>query len=105
MKGVHPVFHVSVLRKYHPDSIEGRRQEKPDPIEVQGEEEWEVEEALNCRRKGRRRQFLISWKGYAPEENSWEPETNLTNCGKLLKNFQTKFPDAAANYKKTRRFK
>jgi hypothetical protein len=64
MKGVHPLFHVSVLRKRAVDLIEGRWQEDPGPVIVNGEEEWEVEEILDCRRKGKRLKYLVSWKGF-----------------------------------------
>ncbi|KAI7943923.1 hypothetical protein MJO28_011451 [Puccinia striiformis f. sp. tritici] len=105
MKGVHPVFHVSMLRKYQVDTIEGRGRPEPQPVEVLGEEEWEVEEVLDCKGKGKRRRYLISWRGFGPAENSWEPESNLTNCQELLNQFKKRFPDAARKHKKTRRFK
>ncbi|KNE98346.1 hypothetical protein PSTG_08422 [Puccinia striiformis f. sp. tritici PST-78] len=105
MKGVHPVFHVSMLRKHQVDTIEGRRRSAPQPVEVLGAEEWEVEEVLDCKGWGSRRRYLISWKGFGPEENSWEPEGNLDNCSELLEEFKKKYPDAAAKHKTTRRCK
>ena len=44
---------------------------------VDGEEEYEVEAILDCRRRRGQLQFLIKWKGYGLEENSWEPERNI----------------------------
>lgn len=35
------------------------------------------------------REFLIKWKGYPNEENSWEPEANLTGCVLKLNGFCT----------------
>ena len=34
--------------------------------------EYEVKDILAVRWKGRERQFLIRWKGYDDDENSWE---------------------------------
>jgi hypothetical protein len=53
MQKVHPVIYVLVLQKHTADSIEGRRHKPPDPIEIEGQEEWEVEDLLDCRKKGK----------------------------------------------------
>lgn len=80
----HDVFHVSLLRRYKSD---GRTQPPPPPMEVEGEFEYEVEAILADRPSGRRgaqREFLLKWKGYGPENNTWEPEGNLSGCRQLL---------------------
>ncbi|KNE88974.1 hypothetical protein PSTG_17572, partial [Puccinia striiformis f. sp. tritici PST-78] len=105
MRGTHPVFHVSVLRKHALDTIGGRGYEEPAPVQIEGEDEWEVEEILNCKKRGKRREYLVAWKGYRPEANSWEPENNLTNSKELLDDFNKKFSEAATKYKRTRRRK
>jgi hypothetical protein len=103
MRGIHPVFHMSVLRKCTTDAIAGRRGKRSEPVEVDGKWEWEVEEILNCRRRGKKMEFLVSWKGFGPEENSWEPQAHLTNCAEAVQEFNTKYPDAAARHKRRRR--
>ncbi|KAA1116677.1 hypothetical protein PGT21_050140 [Puccinia graminis f. sp. tritici] len=105
MQGVHPVFHVSVLRKHNPDTITGRRHPSPEPVQVNNEEEWEVEGVLDCRRRGKKVEYLVSWKGFGPEENSWEPKVNLEHCRELVAEFNIKFPDAASRHKRSRRMK
>lgn len=49
-----------------------------DKMEEDGE--YEVEQILNHRKKGRRTEFLVKWKGYT--ENTWETEDkfNDTEC-------------------------
>lgn len=50
-----------------------------------GEKEFEVERVCDMRvGRGNKREFLVKWKGYGEFENSWEPESNLTNCKTLL---------------------
>ena len=63
---------------------------------MEGEEEYEVEEVLNSRRYGRWRklQYLVRWKGWGPEHDSWEAAEDLTNAPDLVKKFYTKFPKA-----------
>lgn len=45
---------------------------------------YEVEKLINDRKVRGKRQFLVRWKGYAPDADTWEAEGNL-NCPKKLK--------------------
>jgi hypothetical protein len=78
---MHKVFHVSLLKPYRSD---GRYQPPPLPLffDDEGEPWYEVESVLQHRdlKRGRRTvtQFLIKWKGYGHEHNTWEPERNLS---------------------------
>ena len=82
----HPVFHVSLLRKY---ADGGRVQPPPPPDLVEGELEYEVERILDhVERKSRGRttkyDYLVKWKGYGPEHNTWEPQQNMQRCAELI---------------------
>ena len=68
---IHPVVNVSQVKKYH-----GALQ-RPPPIKIDGEEEYEVEKILNHRRSGRGYQYLVSWTGYDASKNQWLPEREL----------------------------
>lgn len=103
MKGVHPIFHVSILRKHETDSISNRSHPTPPPIEIEGQEEWEVESILDCRQRRNKKQYLVSWKGFDTSYNSWEPESNLEHSQELLQEFKIKFPDSLSKHKRKRR--
>ncbi|EHS64673.1 uncharacterized protein PGTG_21023 [Puccinia graminis f. sp. tritici CRL 75-36-700-3] len=105
MQGVHPVFHVSVLPKNNSDTIAGRRHPSPELVQVNNEEEREVEGVMVCRKRGKKVEYLVSWKGFIPEENLWELVDNLKHCQELVAKFNTKFPDAASRHKGSRRMK
>jgi len=51
---IHDVFHVSLLEPFVPNTIPGRVAAPPPVVEVDGKDEYEVEEILDsCRRRGK----------------------------------------------------
>ena len=73
---IHPVFHVNLLTRHEQSHlVERPPQSRPDPELVDEVPEYEVEEILDSRVRGRRKevQFLLKWKGYPLDEASWEP--------------------------------
>jgi len=87
LRQLYPVFNVVKLSAAPDDPIPGRKpQAPPPPIIVDGELEWEVEEVLDSRWHRRRFQFLIKWKGFSKEHNSWEVASDV------------KVPDLIAEY-------
>jgi len=73
MKQLHLVFNIVKLTPVPDDPITGQKTtDHPPPIIINREVEWEVEEILDSRWHRRRFQYLIKWKGYGREHNSWE---------------------------------
>jgi len=78
MRQLHPVFNAIKLSTAPEDPILRRKlQALPPLIIINGEEEWEVEEILNSRWYQRRFQFLVKWKGFSREHNSWEVASDV----------------------------
>ena len=84
---IHPVFHVSNLRRYVRSERFARVEKPPPPILVDGEEEYEVESILRHKGKGARRLYQALWKGHPVTEASWEPKLNLRNASSLLEDY------------------
>jgi len=77
---------MSLLEKVHESNIPNRTNDPPPPVEIDGEEEYEVEEVLDSRRRRGRLEYLVKWKGYDNTEESmtWEPVANLKNSKDLV---------------------
>uniref|UniRef100_A0A803K5R9 Gypsy retrotransposon integrase-like protein 1 n=1 Tax=Xenopus tropicalis TaxID=8364 RepID=A0A803K5R9_XENTR len=93
---IHPVFHVSLLKKVVENPFPGRIGAPPEPVTVQGVEEFEVQAILDSRYRRGRLQYLVQWKGYTPEDNSWESSTNV-HAPQLIRAFHKKFPGKPAS--------
>jgi hypothetical protein len=95
----HNVFNVTSLEHYRQSRIPGRRQEPPLPDEIEGEKFWVVEGIAKSRlnKREKRVEYLVFWKGYPPEEATWEPCENLDGddaVETLVKEFHPKYPRA-----------
>lgn len=90
----HPVFHTSLIRPITESSIPNRHQPPPPPIIVEDENKYEVEKILDSRRYRRKLQYLIRWKGYESDEDSWEPVENLKKVKRSIEEFHRQNPSA-----------
>jgi hypothetical protein len=90
---VHPVFHVSLLEPYRDN---GKVQPPPPPVKVEGDLEYEVESIEGHRFRGGRHprtSYLVAWKGYGQEHNSWEPEKNVVNAPEKVADYWKRFAE------------
>ena len=78
MKQIHPVFNMVKLTLALNDPIVGRWMPPPPPPEIiDGEEEWVVEDILDSKLINQKLQYLVKWKDFGMEHNSWEPRENV----------------------------
>jgi hypothetical protein len=62
---------------------------KSPPDLVEGQEEYKIEAIFSHRlHKNRETTYLIKWKGYNSSENSWIPESELTNAEEELNDYK-----------------
>jgi hypothetical protein len=92
---VHPVFHVSRLKRHHerPAELRAPNQEDetpPPPVVVDDHEEYEVENILAKRKFGRQIKYLVQWKGYPIEASTWQSEADLANAADIVREFETR---------------
>jgi len=95
------VFNVVKLSAALDDPIPGRKpQAPPPPIVIDREPKWEVEEVLDSRWHRRRFQFLIKWKGFSREHNSWEVASDV-KAPDLVAEYYQKHPAAPRHIHRT----
>jgi len=65
-----------------------RRSTRPNG-EGEKKKQYQVEAILDKRKRGRKVEYLLKWKGYSDADNSWEDESHL-NCPDLVREFERK---------------
>jgi len=91
---IHPVVNISRVRLYKPQ-VKGQKKIPPKPVIIEGEKEFEVEKILNKRVVWGKEKFLVRWKGYTAEEDTWENRENLGNVKELVEEFERKYGEEA----------
>ena len=93
---IHPIFHVSLLEPYHGNTLEGRVEAPPPPIskitDKGDDRQYEIDGVLNSKYIRRKLQYFVSWKGYGPEDNQWEPAAHLKEAPELVHAFHQRHP-------------
>ncbi|TIC91053.1 Transposon Tf2-6 polyprotein [Colletotrichum higginsianum] len=82
---IHPVFHIALLEP----APRGSHTEDCIIVETH-EPEYEVERIIDHRNENGHDEYLIKWKGYGHEDNSWEPVKNLQHSQQALQQYHEK---------------
>jgi hypothetical protein len=91
---IHNVFHSTLLTRTHAVEFDSQRKLMPPlPDIIEEEEEYKIEEICRHRRKGRGTQYLVHWKGYGNEDNTWLPWSSLGNAEELLSEYLKRSTD------------
>ena len=68
--------------------MKGQKKEEGKLVEVEGVKEWEVEEILNKKKIRGVEKYLVWWKGFMAEGDTWERKENLKNAEEALEEFE-----------------
>ena len=83
-----PVFHTSEIKPFKDNDNElfpNRALHPPDPITINGREEFFIDKIVDQRRRGRGLQYRVRWQGEGPEGDKWFPARELEDCEALDK--------------------
>ena len=99
---IHPVFHVDLLTPYKETVFHGVNYTRPPPDLINDQEEYEVEQILDSRTKGRTRkvQYLVKWVGYPDSDNQWLDAEQLT-ADDAIKEFKKRHPNTITHIRRT----
>jgi len=86
---IHNVLHLSRLDLATNDPLERQIIPPPPPVEVEGEEEWQVQDVLDCKFVRNRLRYLVKWEGY--NETRWEPAESISEL-KAVDDFHKRYP-------------
>jgi len=84
---IHPVVNISRVQLYKLQ-VEGQKKILPKQVIIEGKEEFKIEKILNKRTVKGKEKFLVRWKGYMAEEDTWENRENLENMKELVEEFE-----------------
>jgi len=87
---IHLVVNVSRVQKYV-GQVEEQKREKPAPVLIEGEEKWEVERILNKQWIRGKDKYLVQWKGFMAELDTWKRIENLENAKEAVKKFEKEY--------------
>ena len=83
---IYLVVNVSQIVRYK-EQVKGQKEEGKS-VEVEGVEKWKVEKILNKKKIRGVEKYLVQWKGFTTEEDTWERKENLKNAEELIEEFE-----------------
>ena len=84
---IHLVVNVSCIIQYK-EQVEEQKKEEGKPIEIEGVKEWEIEKILNKRKIRGVDKYLVRWKGFTVEHDTWERKEELENAREMVEEFK-----------------
>ena len=90
---IHPVFSPDKLRRAsQSDPLPGQIIDPQGPLEINGQEEWEVEEIVASRLCRKKLQYKARYIGY-DFDNKWYPASDFMNAPERVAEYHEKYPD------------
>ena len=99
---IHLVVNISRIHKYI-GQVEGQKKEKLTLVIIEGEKEWEVKRILNKQQIREKDKYLVWWKGFTAELDTWERVENLENTKEAVEEFEKEYQQDMEDVKKQKK--
>ena len=86
---IYLIVNVSQIVQYK-EQIKGQKKEESKPVEVEGVKEWEIKKILNKRKIRRVNRYLVRWKRFTAENDTWKKKEDLGHAKNLVEEFKGK---------------
>ena len=94
---IHNTFHISLLEPYQDNRFPSQIKEPPPPIQIEGEDEYELDQIIESQHHYNNLQYRAKWKGYSSEHDKvWYPAENLNNAEHRDQRFHRRYPGKPA---------
>jgi len=90
---LHNTFHISLLEPYQDNQFPSQIKEPPPPIQIEGEDEYQLNEIIDSRLHYNKLQYRPEWRDYLPEHDKvWYPAENFNNAEHKVQQFHRHYP-------------
>ena len=90
---IHNTFHISLLEPHENNKFPFQIQEPPPPIQIGGEDEYELDEIMDSRLHYNKLRYRAKWTGYPPEHDKvWYPASNFEHANNAIERFHHHYP-------------
>jgi len=90
---IHNTFYISLLEPYQDNQFPSQIKELTPSIQIEGEDEYELNEIIDSRLHYNKLQYRAKWKGYLPEHDKvWYRAENFNNAEHTVQRFHQHYP-------------
>ncbi|POS82116.1 hypothetical protein EPUL_006419, partial [Erysiphe pulchra] len=89
---IHPVFSANLLRKAATNPLPGQTCENPSPVNIVGDDEYEIVRIKNSKVKLNRLFYQAEWLDHI--DNQWYPASDFMYAPHLVQRFHKNYPKA-----------
>jgi len=90
---IHNTFYISLLEPYQDNRFPSQIKEPSPPIQIEGEDQYELDEIIDSRFHYNKLQSRAKWEGYSPEHDRvWYPAENFNHAEHTVQRFHRRYP-------------